>query len=115
LIISDFRQNYEPEQATIARHWLVDHDVGRELLATQLRVMRPDLNVPMMLGPNKHFDAEMNLVVPTLGLEGMKKPDSAWEDIKTSWVFLKRIAVLEFAEVKKAFVSFKGRGYRQAS
>lgn len=105
LVISDFRQNYEPERAAPVRHWLADHAVGREVLASQLRVLRKDLKVPVVIGSDQSLDAELSAIVPSLGLGGLTKPVSAWEDIKTSWKLMFRLASIEWSELKSVVAS----------
>ena len=110
LIISDFCQSFLPAQTEASRHWLVDHPIGRELLATALRMTRPDLKLPMMVGRDPQFDVGLNDMVPALGLENLAEPKTPWQDIKISWSLMRRTAVLEFTELRRAFTSIGNKG-----
>ena len=102
-VAADFREHYCPElPKPPARHWALDHQSGRDLLTTCLRLDRPDLKVPQFKRASASLDHLLNAYIDTLGMRDMPEPITVRENIRVSWWCFKMIGKMEWQACRHA-------------
>ena len=83
-------------QKNQARHWLLDHYIGRDVLISQLRLSCPEQAPPRYVIRTPGLDTKLDPQIDVLGYRYAIQPTTHLEDLKVSIRLLGVFAKLEW-------------------